>query len=47
VVIKYGVPIEVITLLVLWVYQSASVENWYDPISTFSRPPEILNIARC
>ncbi len=36
VVIKYVVPIEVITLLVWWVYQSASVESWYDPFSTFS-----------
>ncbi|MBN2733133.1 MAG: sodium-dependent transporter [Balneolaceae bacterium] len=36
VVIKYVVPIEVITLLVWWMYQGASVENWYDPISTFS-----------
>jgi NSS family neurotransmitter:Na+ symporter len=36
VVIKYVVPIEVVTLLVWWIYQSASVESWYDPFSTFS-----------
>jgi len=34
--IKYVVPIEVITLVIWWIYQSASVEGWYNPISTFS-----------
>lgn len=42
VVIKYVVPIEVITLLVWWMYQGASVENWYDPISTFSLATVLL-----
>ena len=42
VVIKYVVPIEVITLLTWWMYQSASVENWYDPISTFSLATVLL-----
>ena len=42
VVIKYVVPIEVITLLVWWIYQSASVDNWYDPISTFSLATVLL-----
>lgn len=36
VVIKYVVPIEVVSLLIWWIYQSASVETWYNPISTFS-----------
>lgn len=36
VIIKYIVPIEVISLLIWWIYQSASVEAWYNPISTFS-----------
>lgn len=36
VVIKYVVPIEVVSLLIWWIYQSASVEAWYNPISTFS-----------
>lgn len=36
VVIKYVVPIEVISLLIWWMYQSASVDAWYNPISTFS-----------
>lgn len=36
VVIKYVVPIEVISLLIWWIYQSASVDAWYNPISTFS-----------
>jgi len=36
VIIKYVVPIEVITLVVWWIYQSASVDQWYNPISTFS-----------
>lgn len=35
-IIKYVVPVEVISLLVWWIYQSASVEAWYNPISTFS-----------
>ncbi|MGM0545146.1 MAG: sodium-dependent transporter [Bacteroidota bacterium] len=35
-IIKYVVPIEVISLLIWWMYQSASVEAWYNPISTFS-----------
>lgn len=35
-IIKYIVPIEVISLLIWWIYQSASVESWYNPISTFS-----------
>lgn len=35
-VIKYVVPIEVISLLIWWMYQSASVDAWYNPISTFS-----------
>jgi NSS family neurotransmitter:Na+ symporter len=35
-IIKYIVPIEVVSLLIWWIYQSASVESWYNPISTFS-----------
>jgi NSS family neurotransmitter:Na+ symporter len=42
VVIKYVVPIEVITLLVWWIYQSASVSQWYNPISTFSLATVLL-----
>jgi len=34
--IKYVVPVEVVSLLIWWIYQSASVEAWYNPISTFS-----------
>jgi NSS family neurotransmitter:Na+ symporter len=36
------VPIEVITLLVWWIYQSASVSQWYNPISTFSLATVLL-----
>jgi NSS family neurotransmitter:Na+ symporter len=36
VVIKYIVPIEVITLVGWWIYQSALVSNWYNPITEFS-----------
>lgn len=35
-IIKYVVPVEVVSLLIWWIYQSASVEAWYNPISTFS-----------
>jgi NSS family neurotransmitter:Na+ symporter len=35
-IIKYVVPIEVISLLIWWIYLSASVDAWYNPISTFS-----------
>lgn len=35
-IIKYVVPIEVISLLIWWIYLSASVQAWYNPISTFS-----------
>lgn len=42
VVIKYVVPIEVVTLLVWWIYLSASVDNWYDPFSTFSLATVLL-----
>ncbi len=42
VIIKYVVPIEVITLLVWWMYQGAAVENWYDPFSTFSLATVLL-----
>ena len=35
-IIKYIVPVEVVSLLIWWIYQSASVEAWYNPISTFS-----------
>lgn len=42
VVIKYVVPIEVITLLAWWIWQSASVDNWYDPFSTFSLATVLL-----
>jgi len=41
-VIKYLVPIEVFTLLVWWIYQSASVEQWYNPLSTFSLATVLL-----
>lgn len=41
-ILKYIVPIEVISLLVWWMYQSASVENWYNPISTFSLATVLL-----
>ncbi len=36
VIIKYVVPVEVITLLAWWIYQSAAVESWYNPLSAFS-----------
>ncbi|MDR8392299.1 sodium-dependent transporter [Aliifodinibius sp. S!AR15-10] len=39
VIIKYVVPIEVISLLVWWIYLSASTyapESWYNPLSPFS-----------
>lgn len=42
VIIKYVVPIEVVTLLAWWIYQSANVDNWYDPISTFSLATVLL-----
>ncbi len=45
VVIKYIVPIEVVTLLVWWIYQSASVDAWYNPFSTFSLATVILQWA--
>lgn len=35
-IIKYVLPIEVISLIAWWIFQSASVEGWYNPISTFS-----------
>jgi len=38
-IIKYVVPVEVISLLVWWMYLSASVyasETWYNPLSPFS-----------
>jgi NSS family neurotransmitter:Na+ symporter len=36
VIIKYIVPIEVITLVGWWIYQSALVSDWYNPITEFS-----------
>ncbi|MDZ7693372.1 MAG: sodium-dependent transporter [Balneolaceae bacterium] len=45
VVVKYVVPIEVVSLLVWWIYQSASVESWYNPISTFSLATVLLQWA--
>ncbi len=38
-VLKYVIPVEVITLLVWWIYLSAAVyapDTWYNPLSTFS-----------
>lgn len=38
-IIKYVIPVEVITLLVWWIYLSAAVyapDTWYNPLSTFS-----------
>lgn len=34
--IKYVVPIEVITLLGWWIYQSALAEHWYNPFNKYS-----------
>lgn len=45
VIIKYVVPIEVISLIIWWIYQSASVEAWYNPISTFSLATVLLQWA--
>lgn len=45
IVIKYVVPIEVITLLVWWMYLSASVyapESWYNPLSPYSVATVVL-----
>ncbi len=39
IIIKYVVPVQVITLLVWWIYLSASVyapDTWYNPLSPFS-----------
>lgn len=39
VIIKYVIPVEVVTLLVWWIYLSAAVyapDTWYNPLSTFS-----------
>jgi len=39
VILKYVIPVEVITLLVWWMYLSASVyapDTWYNPLSPFS-----------
>ncbi len=39
VVMKFVIPVEVVTLLVWWIYQSAAVyapETWYNPLSPFS-----------
>jgi len=38
-IIKYVIPVEVITLLVWWIYLSAAVyapDTWYNPLSPFS-----------
>ncbi|MDR9408518.1 MAG: sodium-dependent transporter, partial [Balneolaceae bacterium] len=38
-IIKYVIPVEVVTLLVWWIYLSASVyapDTWYNPLSPFS-----------
>ncbi|MEX2344883.1 MAG: sodium-dependent transporter [Balneolaceae bacterium] len=35
-VLKYVVPVQVVTLLAWWIYLSASVEDWYNPLSPFS-----------
>ncbi len=38
-IIKYVIPVEVITLLVWWIYLSATAfepDTWYNPLSTFS-----------
>ncbi len=38
-IIKYVIPVEVITLLAWWIYLSAAVyapDTWYNPLSTFS-----------
>jgi hypothetical protein len=34
--IKVVVPVEVVILVGWWIYQSALVDNWYNPISEFS-----------
>lgn len=39
VIIKYVIPVEVVTLLVWWIYLSAAVyapDTWYNPLSPFS-----------
>lgn len=39
IIIKYVIPVEVITLLLWWIYLSASVyapDTWYNPLSPFS-----------
>ncbi|MEX1268636.1 MAG: sodium-dependent transporter [Balneolaceae bacterium] len=35
-VLKYVVPVQVVSLLAWWIYLSASVEDWYNPLSPFS-----------
>ncbi|MDX1641706.1 MAG: sodium-dependent transporter, partial [Balneolaceae bacterium] len=38
-ILKYVIPVEVVTLLVWWIYLSAAVyapETWYNPLSPFS-----------
>ena len=38
-IMKFVIPVEVVTLLVWWMYQSAAVyapESWYNPLSPFS-----------
>ncbi|MFH5833096.1 sodium-dependent transporter [Halalkalibaculum sp. DA3122] len=45
VVIKYVVPVEVVSLLVWWIYLSASTyapESWYNPLSSFSVATVVL-----
>ena len=36
VVIKYVVPVEVISLLIWWMWIGTTVDSWYNPLSTFS-----------
>lgn len=36
IIIKYIVPLEVISLLVWWIYQSTLVDEWYNPFNKYS-----------
>lgn len=41
-IIKYVVPVEVVTLLAWWIYQSAATEAWFNPLSPFSLATVLL-----
>lgn len=42
IVIKYVVPVEVVTLLAWWIYQSAATESWFNPLSPYSLATVLL-----